>query len=147
MVFSQWGTWALTERKERKLAEAAEEKFLELQKKKKGQSVSLVERMNLRKGKDLMQKIFTGWIASLSQYHLIREIEETAQVRFDAIQNEIDQLREQLEDKIDDLEDVQEELVESQKRHVLLKDKIAHMNESHNGLLKGFDDLVLQSDL
>jgi len=147
MVFSQWGTWALTERKERKLAEAAEEKFLELQKKKKGEAASVVTRMNLRKGKDLMQKIFTGWVSSISQYHLIREIEENAQVRFDAIQKEIDQLREQLEDKNDDLEDVQEELAESQKRHVLLKEKIEHMNETHNGLLQGFDDLVLQSDL
>lgn len=147
MVFSQWGTWALTERKERKLAEAAEAKFLDLQKKKKGEAVSVVERMNLRKGKALIQTIFTGWMASISQYRYIAEIEEEVQkTTFGPLEKEIDEVREQLEDKIDELEDVQEELVESQKRHKLLKEKIAHMTESHNGLLNGFDAMVRESE-
>jgi len=146
MVFRNWLTWSNTEKKERLQAEIAEAKLLEIQKKKKGEASSVVERMTLRKGKELLQSLFVGWIASMLQYQIARQAEEEWQEKIDALQKEVDKMKDELEDKLDDLDDVQEELVESQKRHKLLQEKLVHMNESHEGLLKAYDDMLTDDD-
>jgi len=80
------------------------------------------------------------------QYQIARQAEEEWQEKIDALQKEVDKMKDELEDKLDDLDDVQEELVESQKRHKLLQEKLVHMNESHEGLLKAYDDMLTDDD-
>jgi len=142
MTFRSWASWAVSERRERKLASEAEEKLKAFHAQKKNQATSVVERSQLRKGKELVQNAFTGWITACANEKELREIHDKNKARAAELNEELNNLKSELEDKTDEIEDVQEELAETRAKNQKLRAQLAKIGENEKKLIDGLDDLL-----
>lgn len=110
-------------KKENEMKTAAEAALKEYQQKKRGEAMSVVERMNGLKASQLIMQVFILWSMDKNATAEIRAMEAAMAEKHAKLKAEAEELRKVLAEKAEDIEDVEEELAESRKKNQLLREE------------------------
>mmetsp|Transcript_75492 Transcript_75492/g.213556 ORF Transcript_75492/g.213556 Transcript_75492/m.213556 type:complete len:471 (+) Transcript_75492:73-1485(+) len=121
VALKNWVSYFQDMKKENKMRDEAKAALEQFQKRKKGESLSVVGRMAGQKSGALLAQMFICWHLSIKAEVRFKEQEGGMLKKYNTLVAEYTALQEKLHDVVDDLEDTQEELDESRKKNAALK--------------------------
>mmetsp|Transcript_54644 Transcript_54644/g.130398 ORF Transcript_54644/g.130398 Transcript_54644/m.130398 type:complete len:522 (+) Transcript_54644:78-1643(+) len=142
LVLKYWMLAVEDEKKEREMVSKAEAQLRDLQQRKRGQAMSVVDRIVSGRDKGMVESVFMAWGQAAMEEKTRREVATTLREQKQAY---VDELKRQLDELMDDLEDTQEEVAESKNKTLQLKSEFARLKELEELMEQSFDNILAPS--
>mmetsp|Transcript_36299 Transcript_36299/g.103756 ORF Transcript_36299/g.103756 Transcript_36299/m.103756 type:complete len:475 (-) Transcript_36299:38-1462(-) len=140
-TFHDWSTYFLDQKKEYQMKEAAQKQLRDYQKKKRGEAMSVVQRMTGHKTGALMAETLMCWRIIITEEKTVREFEKMAASRYTQLQDAFEKMKEEYAQKKDDLDDVQEELAETRKKNQAMRTQLKKIMDLEDEMDVGMKDM------
>lgn len=143
MAFKNWQSYFMDWKKENELKAQAEASLKEFQKKKRGESMSVVGRMAGQKTQALLAQVMLAWLMSTKEEVRMKALEKEMNERHAALIAEKAALQKEAQNKIWEIEDAEEEVAEAKKKNQMLKEQVLAIEKLQDDMetsLKDFDD-------
>merc|ERR1719323_2509202 len=105
LAFKNWQQYFFDWKKENQLKESAEAALKDFQKKKRGESMSVVGRMAGQKTAALLAQVMLAWLMSTREEMRMKALEKEMNQRYEELVQEKIGLQQGIQQKLEDIED------------------------------------------